>query len=77
MNSTEGYSETTNAIAGAVPCDAGTVRDYCDWGLVEYMRLANGVRLLKPSAVRRVREIRAQRLARRGGRRAKAAEVAA
>jgi hypothetical protein len=64
----ESFSQTTNAIAAAVPCDAGTVRDYCDLGLLEHQRLANGVRLLKPSAAQRVREIRAQRLARRGGR---------
>jgi hypothetical protein len=63
----EQFTETTNAIAGAVPCDAGTVRDYCNWGLLEYQRLSNGIRLLKPSAVARVRELRTERLARRGG----------
>lgn len=67
MAAKETFSETTNAIAAAVPCDAGTVRDYCDWGLLEHLRLANGVRLLKPSAVARARAIRAERLARRGG----------
>jgi len=62
----EMFSETPNSIAGAVPCDPGLVRDYCDWGLLEYRRLRNGTRLLKPSAVERVRKIRAERLARCG-----------
>jgi hypothetical protein len=66
------FTETSNAIAGAVPCDPSTVRDYCDWGLLEHRRLANGIRLLKPSAVERVREIRTERLARRGKRAATA-----
>jgi len=64
----EAYTETTNAIAAAVPCDAGTVRTYCDLGLLDYQRLANGIRLMKPSAAGLVREIRSERLARRGGR---------
>lgn len=66
---TEGFTETTNTVARMVnpPCDAGTVRQYADLGLLECQRLANGVRLFKPSAAARVREIRAERLARRGG----------
>lgn len=68
-DSVEGYSKTTSAIAAAVPCDAGTVRDYCDWCLIEHQRLANGFTLMKPSAVERIRKIRAERLARRGGKR--------
>lgn len=64
----ESFSLTTNAVAGAVPCDAGTVREYCDAGLLEHQRLPNGMRLLKASAVDRVREIRAEHLARRGRR---------
>lgn len=62
------FSETTSTIAAAVPCNGATVRDYADWGLIECRRLANGTRLLKPSAVEKVRKLRAQRLARRGGR---------
>jgi hypothetical protein len=64
---TDIFSETTNAIAAAVPCDAGTVRAYCDWGWIECRRISNGVRLLKPSAVEKVRKLRTERLARRGG----------
>lgn len=63
------FSETTNDVAAAVPCNAETVRDYCDLGLIEHRRLSNGVRLLRASAVEDVRRIRAQRLAHRGGRR--------
>lgn len=68
-NEAEQFTETTNTVARAVdpPCDPGTVRDYADWGLIECRRLANGVRLFKPSAVSEVREIRAERLGRRGG----------
>jgi hypothetical protein len=64
----EGFTETTNSIAAAVPCDPGTVRDYCDEKLLEHRRLPSGVRLLKPSAVKDVRALRRERLARRGGR---------
>ena len=69
------FTETPAAVAGAVPCDAGTVRDYCDWGLIEHRRLRNGIRLLKPSAVEEIRRIRAERLARRGGRHQPKAEA--
>ncbi len=54
------------------PCDPGTVRDYADLGLIECYRLANGVRLFKPSAAADVARIRAERLTRRGGRRVSA-----
>jgi hypothetical protein len=36
--------------------------------LIESMRLPNGMRLLKPSAAARVREIYKEHMARRGGR---------
>ncbi len=61
------FSLTTAAIAHAVPCDPGIVRLYADMGWLECRRLSNGVRLLKPSAVEKVRKLRAERLARRGG----------
>jgi hypothetical protein len=69
MAQNDEYTLTVNAIAGAVPCDAGTVRRYCNWGLVPYRRISNGTRLLKPSAVDQVRRIRAERLARCGNHR--------
>lgn len=62
----ENFSETSNTIAAKVPCDPGTVRDYADAGWLECRRLASGTRLFKPSAVERVRKLRAERLARRG-----------
>lgn len=57
------YSETTNAIArrARVPPDA--VRHYTDLGLIEHVRLPNGVRLLKPSAADSVRAVYAQHIA--------------
>jgi hypothetical protein len=63
----EVFTETTNTIAAAVPCNPATVRGYADWGWIEHRRLANGVRLFKRSAIERVRKLRAERLARRGG----------
>jgi hypothetical protein len=63
------FTETTNTIAASVPCNPATVRSYSDWGLIEHRRLANGVRLFKRSAIERVRKLRAERLAHRGGRR--------
>jgi hypothetical protein len=70
MSKRESFSLTTNTLATMVnpPCDAGTVRDYADAGLIECMRLANGVRLFKASAAADVARIRAERLSRRGGR---------
>jgi hypothetical protein len=65
----EEFSLTPSAVAGRVPCDTGTVRDYCDMGLVPYRRISNGTRLLKPSAVGEIRRIRAERLARCGNHR--------
>jgi hypothetical protein len=61
----DNFSHTSNSIAAKVPCDPGTVRDYADWGWLEHRRLANGVRLFKPSAVEQVRKLRAERVAHR------------
>jgi hypothetical protein len=71
----EQFTESTNAVARAVdpPCDPGLVRVYADMGLIECLRLANGVRLFKPSTAAQVARIRTERLARRGGRRVAAA----
>lgn len=67
----EEFSETVNTVAHGVPCDPCTVRVYADSGLIECKRLASGLRLFKPSATALVQQIRAERLARRGGRREK------
>lgn len=71
----EQFTETTSAVAGAVnpPCNEGTVRVYADAGLIECIRLANGVRLFTRSAAAEVARIRSEHLARRGGRRIAAA----
>jgi hypothetical protein len=68
MPKDENFALTSNDVAAQVPCDAGTVRDYADWGWVEHRRLASGVRLFQPSAVAQVRKLRAERLASRGRR---------
>jgi hypothetical protein len=65
----EEYSETTGSLARAVPCLPQLVRKYSDAGLVEFKRLSDGTRVYRPSAATRVREILAERLARRGGNR--------
>lgn len=61
------FSETTSSLgreAGVLP---ETVRLYDKLGLIESVRLANGIRLFKPSAAERVRAIYCERMARRGG----------
>jgi hypothetical protein len=68
----EEFTESTTSIAAQVgaldgrPCDPGTVRDYADLDLIEHRRLKSGARLFKPSAVAKVRKLRAERIARRG-----------
>lgn len=57
---------TSGLVAAKVPCDQGVVRQYADAGWIECRRLANGVRLFRPSSVEKVRRLRAERLARRG-----------
>lgn len=69
------FSETATTIAKGVPCQPDLVKNYARWGWIESRRLANGMWLFKPSAVSRVRTLRAQRLARRG-RRGQAAAAA-
>jgi hypothetical protein len=63
---TENFSETPSKMGRDIGIHPGTVRSYCDEGLVEFLRLANGTRLLKPSAALRIREVYAERIARRG-----------
>lgn len=62
----ETFTETSGSIARQAAADVGTVRLYADEGLIECMRLGNGQRLFKPSAVAQVREILRERIARRG-----------
>jgi hypothetical protein len=69
MADQEPFTETTTMLASAVPCDPGLVRLYADHDWIECQKLPGGVRLFRRSAAAEVRKIRAQRLARRGGRR--------
>jgi DNA-binding transcriptional MerR regulator len=57
---------TTGSVAAKAHCDQGIVRTYADAGWIECRRLANGVRLFRPSAIEKVRRLRAERLSRRG-----------
>ena len=74
MRSNE-FALTAPAVAAALtpPGNPGTVRMYADAGLVECLRLGNGVRLFRPSAVAQVEQLRKAGLAKRGGRRVAAA----
>jgi DNA-binding transcriptional MerR regulator len=78
MELEEQFSETAANVARAVDdsCDPATVRLYADLRLIPCLRLRNGTRLFKPSAAALVREIRAERLSRRGGNHKRAASHA-
>ena len=64
---TETYCETTGTTARKAGVLPETVRAYADLGLLEFVRIANGMRMFRPDAAERVRKIRAERMARRGG----------
>jgi DNA-binding transcriptional MerR regulator len=53
----ENFSETTSSVARQAGVLAETVRLYGKLGLLECLRLPNGIRLFKPSAADRVRKI--------------------
>jgi hypothetical protein len=57
---------TVNQVASQAKCDPCTVRCYADAGFIECRRLASGMRLLRPTAVAKVRALRAERMSRRG-----------
>lgn len=63
---TEHFTETTGSLARKAEVGEHTVRVYADENLIEYVRIANGQRLFKPSAAARVRELFIERMARRG-----------
>ncbi len=71
----ESYTETSTQIAQRAGVLSETVRNYDALGLLDSIRLANGVRLFKPSAADLVRQLKIARIANRGnrGRRRKAA----
>ena len=61
------YTETTGSLARIAGVLPETVRAYGDMGLIDCKRMANGMRMFRPSAAEQVKKILAQRLARRGG----------
>ena len=60
------FTETSGSLAQKCNCLPETVRHYANEAKIESLRLPNGVRLFKPSAAVRVRELHAEGLARRG-----------
>jgi len=50
-----------------------TARLYCDLGLLDFIKLPNGMRLLRPDQHGKARQLYRERLARRGHPRAEAA----
>jgi DNA-binding transcriptional MerR regulator len=66
MNLAE-YRHTSTSLGRVADLTAETVRLYADNGLIECIRLPNGVRLFTDAAAQRAREIKAQRMANRGG----------
>lgn len=65
--SEELFVETSGSIARAAGVLPETVRHYADAGLVEHVRLPNGQRLFKASSAESVKQICAERMARRRG----------
>ena len=62
------YRETVSELARKARVTEPTVRTYADAGLLDYIRLSNGVRLFRNGQEARVREILARRMANRGRR---------
>jgi DNA-binding transcriptional MerR regulator len=71
----DGFTETTGSLARKAGVLPETVRAYGDMGLIECKRVANGMRMFRPSAVTQVRRILAERLANRGGHHALASQT--
>lgn len=62
------HDQTTTAIAREASVLPATVRLYADLGLLDYITSSEGRRLFQKTAAQRVREIYAERMARRGRR---------
>lgn len=60
------FELTCSRVAALAGCGENLVREYADAGLLESRRLSNGMRVFRPDAAERVRQIKAERLARRG-----------
>jgi hypothetical protein len=64
----QAYEDTTGALARRAETTVQSVIKYCELGLLDFITLPNGMRLLRRGQEERVRQIRAQRLANRGRR---------
>ena len=62
------FTVTTSELARQAEVTGPTVSVYAKLGLLEYIRLTNGMRLFRAGQVARVREIHAERMAARGRR---------
>jgi hypothetical protein len=62
------FTDTTGTLAHDAKCSQRTIIEYCDAGLLDFVTLPNGMRLLRRGQKKRVREILSQRLANRGRR---------
>jgi DNA-binding transcriptional MerR regulator len=62
----EAFDATVGDIARLSGVQGPTVRTYCALGLLPFIRLANGTRLLQRSAAQKVRELKEERLSRCG-----------
>jgi DNA-binding transcriptional MerR regulator len=67
------YKDTNSALARQVGCTAPTITLYANLGLLDYIRISNGIRLFRTGQADRVKSILAQRLASRGRRPSEAA----
>lgn len=62
------FTDTTGSLAREAGCATPTVRLYADEGLLDFVRSASGVRLFRAGQADRVRQLYAERVARRGRR---------
>lgn len=60
------YSDTSSALARDSKVTTETVRLYADLKLLDFIVASNGTRLFRSGQAPRVREIYAERMARRG-----------
>ncbi len=69
-STTEPFDQTISSIARSAGVIPETVRSYVAAKLIDSIVLPNGMRLLRPSAAAKVRELKEAGLARRGRRKA-------
>jgi len=62
------YTDTSSELARQARVTQPTIRKYADKRLLDYVTASNGTRLFRAGQAKRVREIYAQGIARRGRR---------